>query len=242
MEKEKKNSIVLGIWVLAAAILLIITVYLVGSRKNMFASTFTISALFSDIEGLQEGNNVRFRGTDVGTIKNTQVINDSSVKVTMVLKENVKTFIKKNAIAHIATDGLMGNKILLIRNQESPSSTITENDFLKTLPPIDMDRVFRKLNSTNENIADITGELKKTTKMINNNNSLLSVLSDTILGKEVRKIDTTFVNNLSKTMKNIKSGSYKFNEDMEALKHNFLFRRYFKKKEKERMNDKQKAK
>lgn len=45
--------------------------------------------------------------------------------------------------------------------------------------------------------------------------------------------DTTLVRQLENTMQNIEQGTERFNENMEALKHNFLTRRYFRKQEKE---------
>lgn len=56
--------------------------------------------------------------------------------------------------------------------------------------------------------------------------------------------DTTLATNLDVTVVNLKESSVGLNENMEALKHNFLFRGYFKKKakeeaEKKRLEDKQ---
>ena len=45
--------------------------------------------------------------------------------------------------------------------------------------------------------------------------------------------DTLLVRRIENTMENIEMGTSRFNENMEALKHNFLTRRYFKKLEKE---------
>jgi phospholipid/cholesterol/gamma-HCH transport system substrate-binding protein len=51
--------------------------------------------------------------------------------------------------------------------------------------------------------------------------------------------DTASANDLRKTMENVKNGTYSFSEDMEALKHNFFFRGYFRRQE--RQNEKDKA-
>ncbi len=45
-----------------------------------------------------------------------------------------------------------------------------------------------------------------------------------------------FVNQLEKSMENIEQGTERFNENMEALKHNFLTRGYFRKLEKQEKN------
>ena len=43
-----------------------------------------------------------------------------------------------------------------------------------------------------------------------------------------------FLRKTDSTMTNINEANYRLNENMEALKHNFLFRGYFKKQEKAR--------
>jgi phospholipid/cholesterol/gamma-HCH transport system substrate-binding protein len=46
--------------------------------------------------------------------------------------------------------------------------------------------------------------------------------------------DTAAADNLRKTMENVKNGTYSFSEDMEALKHNFFLRGYFKRQERQK--------
>jgi phospholipid/cholesterol/gamma-HCH transport system substrate-binding protein len=218
---ETRNTLRLGLFVSIGLILLIIAVYFIGFKRNMFSSTFTIYASFSDVNGLQKGDNVRFRGITIGTVKSIDVQNDSIIKVTMIFKEKIKPFIKKNAIASIITDGLMGNKMVRIRNENSPAGTIEENDVLKTAMPIDMDEVTQKLKSTNDNMNVITTNLSEITDKINKGKGALGeLLSDTVVAKD-----------LNQGIKNFKAGATNINQESSALKHNFLFRRYFKKKE-----------
>ena len=224
VDPETRNSFRLGLFVTIGMILLIIAVYFIGSKRNMFSSTFHVFASFSDVNGLQKGDNVRFRGITVGTVKSIEVQNDSTVKVTMVFEEKMKPFIKKNAIASIITDGLMGNKMIRIRNENSSSGTIEENDVLKTALPIDMDEVTQKLKSTNDNMNVITNNLSQITDKINKGKGAIGeLLSDTVVAKD-----------LNQGIKNFKAGATNINEESSALKHNFLFRRYFKKEEKKK--------
>src|ERR1051326_20343 len=224
IDTEKRNTIRLGFFVLVGMIILIISVYLIGSKKNMFTSTFRIAAVFNDVNGLQGGNSVRFHGIDIGTVKEVDVVSDSSVKVTMIIQNKMKPFLKKNAIASVGTDGLMGNKIVIIKNGDSASNAIAENDVLKTLKPIDADAEMRKLGATNANVKAITDDLSELMDRIKNGEGVIGELMK----------DSGLVKDLHKSIKNIISGSGNFNEDMEALKHNILFRSYFKKKEKEK--------
>jgi phospholipid/cholesterol/gamma-HCH transport system substrate-binding protein len=114
MKKQTGNKVRLGIFVSASILLFIVGIYFIGKRQQLFSSTFHVSGIFSDISGLQVGNNVRFSGINVGVIENIQQITDTTVKVDMIIEETSKKFIKKNAKAIIGSDGLMGNKLILI--------------------------------------------------------------------------------------------------------------------------------
>src|SRR3989337_310265 len=111
MSKEFSRNIRLGIFVLAGTAFLIMLLYFIGSKQNLFGSTFRISAQFYSVNGLMPGNNVRFAGIDVGTVERVEIISDSTVSVTMLIEEKVRHYIKKNAVAIVGTDGLMGNKL-----------------------------------------------------------------------------------------------------------------------------------
>ena len=53
--------------------------------------------------------------------------------------------------------------------------------------------------------------------------------------------DTALAGNISRTLINVEKGTAAFNENMEAMKHNWLFRGYFKKQEKEKAKQQQAA-
>src|SRR5690348_15105543 len=124
MKKESSRNMQVGLFVSIGTVLLIVALYLIGDKQNLFGSTFRISAKFYNVNGLMVGNNVRFAGIDIGTVEEIEIINDSSVNVIMVLEERVQPYIKKNAIASIGTDGLMGNKLVNINSGSDLSVSI----------------------------------------------------------------------------------------------------------------------
>ena len=89
-------------------------IYFIGEGQQLFRSTFRISGVFKDVAGLQPGNNVRFSGINVGVVDNISIISDSSVRVEILIDDDTRKFIKKDAVASIGSEGLMGNKILII--------------------------------------------------------------------------------------------------------------------------------
>lgn len=320
MEKEKLQKIRLGLFVIAGTILFVTSMYFIGDKQDLFGSTFQINAIFNNVNGLQKGNNVRFSGIDVGTVKNIKIQNDTSIMVVMIIREDVKEFIKKDAVTTIGTDGLMGNKLINIKPGSISSQVVVEGDTLSTYQGSDTDQMLKRLERTNTNIVMITNSLvgiikeieegkgtigrlitdtslaqnidetllnlkessKKTTKILKSieeniqhinlgEGTVGSLLMDTVFAsnveemikelmiassntkgitEEIQKLiinikegqgmvgsiiaDSTLAKNLEKSVENIQLGSEAFNENMEALKHNFLFRGYFKRQEKKR--------
>ena len=313
---EFERNLKLGIFVIFGAIFLIAGLYLIGNKRNIFGDRTQLSAIFKNVNGLVEGNNVRFAGIDIGTVSDITILNDTTVKVTMVVEKNSVGFIKKNSIASIGTDGLMGNKLVNINSVPESSVVITEGDVLVSTDLIDTEKMLRTLEVTNENIKEITNDFKDISHKINTMNTfwgllsdstipqnikmtlyelrytsenakhfsydLRNIISDTRAGKGaigamlndtalaynlnqalinikttsdkaaqatadlnnlVNKIengegtigqlvtDTALVHNLNETVLSIQQGAKGFNDNMEALKNSFLFRRYFRMKE-----------
>jgi phospholipid/cholesterol/gamma-HCH transport system substrate-binding protein len=114
MNNEMSQNIRLGLFVLVGMVLLIVGLYFIGSNRNMFSKTFTLYATFKDVNGLREGNNVRYAGIDIGTIDAIDIVNDTTIRVTMLLKQDLQKVIRKNSLTNIGTDGLMGDKLMNI--------------------------------------------------------------------------------------------------------------------------------
>lgn len=325
MANEFNRNLRLGAFVLAGTAFLIAMLYLIGAKRSLFSDTFKISAEFYNVNGLMSGNNVRFSGINVGTVESVEIASDSSVMVVMLIEDKVKSYIKKNAIATVGTDGLMGNKLININAAKdgSTAGNIEDGDKLATMRPIETDEMIRTLSTTNDNIKNITTDLKIIAHKINSRNTLWSILMDTVVADNVKQaivnikmagsnaavvigdlrnltydikngkgligtlitdtslttrldhtmvklnmagdnlaimtgdlsnvsknlntnqgtlgmliMDTMFVKDLKSAMKNLDQGTGNFNDNMEALKHNVLLRKYFKKKEKEAQKNK----
>jgi phospholipid/cholesterol/gamma-HCH transport system substrate-binding protein len=228
MDPETRRTLWLGVFVSVSILLLLIAVYFIGSKKQLFSSTFEVSASFSDVNGLQSGDDVRFRGITIGTVKKILVQNDSILQVVMRFDKSIKPYIRKNAVASIITDGLMGNKIVNIRNGAKSDKSIEANDVISTIPPIDVEDVTRKLKMSNDNISVITEKISSIADKINQGKGVIgALLTDSMMAKELRH-----------GMRNMETGTANISLESEALKHNFLFRWFFKKKEKEKEKNK----
>ncbi len=216
MAQETSKNIRVGAFVLVGTVLLIFSLYLIGAKQNLFGSTFELKSQFKNVNGLMPGNNVRFTGIDVGTVKSVEIINDSTVDVTMIIEDKVQAFIKKNSTAMVGTDGLMGNKLINILTSNEASESVEDGDFLASKSPLGTDDMMRTLNITNENVKDITVDLKNIVHRLNNPNTLWSILMDTIVAENVKQaivnIKVTgertaiITGDLSRIVKHIKNG------------------------------------
>lgn len=221
--KKTGNKIRLGIFVSISVTLFIATIYFIGQRQQLFGTTFRISGIFKDISGLQAGNNVRFSGINVGTVEGLEQITDTTVRVYMVIDGHTQKFIKSNARASIGSDGLMGNKIVIITPGSCGAKEIANNEVIQTTMPINMDEIFAKLKVTSDNAAAMTGDLAAIMGTMRSGKGTIGMLL----------MDTVFAQTLTDALINIKQGAGGFKQNMEAAKHNFFLKGFFKKKEKD---------
>ena len=232
MKKQNSNKIRLGLFVSIGITFLIIGIYFIGKKQQLFSSTFQISGIFRDISGLQVGNNVRFAGINVGVIDNIEMIADTAVKVDVIIDETSRKFIKKDAKAIIGSDGLMGNKIITIIPGSMGKKEIQNNDFIGTSMPVSIDDILNNLKVTTNNTASISDDLSAIMGNIRSGKGTIGKLF----------MDTVFAKNIDQTIINIKQGAGGFKQNMNAASHNFLLRGFFKKKkakeEKEKENKK----
>jgi phospholipid/cholesterol/gamma-HCH transport system substrate-binding protein len=232
MKKKTGNKIKLGIFVIVALAVLISGIYFIGERQQLFSETFQISSVFKDINGLQIGNNVRFSGINIGIVDNIEQTSDSTVRVDMVINENSKQFIKKNATAVIGTDGLMGNKLILIAPGAPGQKPVEHNDVIESTKAISIDDIMVRLKTTGDNAANITGDLAAIMKNIKEGKGTVGKLF----------MDTTFADNVDKTLVNVKQAAGGLKQNMTAASHSWFLRGFFKKRKKDREKNKEKSK
>jgi phospholipid/cholesterol/gamma-HCH transport system substrate-binding protein len=97
MEKTKSQKISLGLFVIIGLSIFILATYLIGDKQKMFGKTVRLKATFNNVNGLQLGNNVRYSGVNVGTVRNIKMIGDTSIRIDMIIDKNIFKHIKKDA-------------------------------------------------------------------------------------------------------------------------------------------------
>lgn len=218
----EKFKVRLGLFVAGGLVLFVFAIFIIGKQKNLFNPVYTLNSTFHNVSGLQVGNNIRFSGINIGTVDNITIINDSTVKVAMTIKREVKQFIKSDSEVAIGSEGLIGDRLLIITQGSTNATLATEGQQLASKEPVETDAIISSLQVTAGNAEVISYQLADIMTKING--------GEGTLGRLIQ--DTTIAENLNQTIVNLKKGSKGLDENMNAAKHNFLFRGYFKKKEK----------
>jgi phospholipid/cholesterol/gamma-HCH transport system substrate-binding protein len=212
----------LGLFVAGGLALFVLAIFIIGKQKNLFDPVFKLTTTFYNVSGLQVGNNIRFSGIVVGTVDNIAIINDSTVKVTMLVKKEVKQFIKSDSEVAVGSEGLIGDRLLTISQGSFDAPLAREGEQLESVEPVETDAIMLSLKVTAENAEVITQELAEIMTKINS--------GDGTLGRLIQ--DTTIARNIDQTIINLKKSSKGLDENMEAAKHNFLLKGYFNKRAK----------
>ena len=287
----------LGLFVVGGLALFVLAIFIIGKQKNMFNPVFKLTTTFYNVSGLQVGNNIRFSGINVGTVDNISIVNDSTVRVDMLIRQEIKQFIKSDCVVAIGSEGLIGDRLLII-TQGSPDAPLAgKGQQLLSVEPVETDAIIASLQVTAGHVEVITKELAMVMLKVNTGHGTLGrLIHDSIIAQNINNTvanfqssskqldnmmlttksdisevmssfrvtagnaegstqqledimvklntgtgtmsrlinDTITSNNIDETILNLKNSSKSLDENMEALKHNFLFRGYFKKKAKEK--------
>ncbi len=321
MGKSISKKIQVGIFVVVGTILLVAALYFVGKRQHLFSKNIELSAVFTDVSGLQLGNNIRYSGLNVGTVSKIQMTEEGKITVVMLVDEKAAKFIKKDAVASIASDGLVGSMVVnIVPGEDKAAKIVSSGDRIQIKTKITVDEILETFSKTNESAALITSDLAKIThQVVGGKGALGAILSDSLLehdlrrsiaalkrtaegtniamakvnaviskinydqsaaavllsdpksrkqiqdvftnleksGQDINKVtkslneyvteiktgkgslnyiakDQTLVKNIDSTVVNVKEATDKLNQNMEALKHNFFFRGYFRKLERQK--------
>lgn len=229
--QSPKFKIRLGLFIITGLALFILAIFLIGRQKNLFDPVFPLATRFNNVSGLQVGNTVRFSGINVGTVDNIRIINDTTVQVNMLIKKDVQKFIKSDSEAGIGSEGIIGDRLLVITNGSPNAKIVREGQLLESYEPVETDEIMAGLQETVANASFATDQIGEVLYKINN--------GDGTLGRLIN--DEQIAENIDQTIVNLKTSTKKLDQNMEAAKHNFLLRGYFKKKEKEKAKEKKEA-
>lgn len=218
----KKFKVRLGLFIIGGLVIFVIAIFIIGKQENLFDPVFKITTTFNNVSGLQAGSNIRFSGINVGTVDDIRIINDTTVRVDMLIKRSVQQFIKNDCEAGIGSAGIIGDRIVIITQGSEGTPQVKDGAYIRSKEPVESDAIMESMQITADNAAIISYQLADIMVNINSGNGTLGRLIQ----------DSTIAENIDRTIINLKNSSKGLNENMNAAKENFLLKGYFNRKAK----------
>ena len=184
-ERNKRNVIV-GLFVAVGLLILIMGVFTLGGQKKTFVAAINVNAVFEDVNGLQKGANVWFSGVKVGTVKSVDFDGSAKVRVVMHIEKKAQEFIRKDAMAKIGAEGLIGNKLVVIYGGSQNAGPIGGGESLAVEHSLSTDDMMATLQKNNENLASITNDFKTvSSRLAKGEGTIGALLNDATLFKSL---------------------------------------------------------
>lgn len=158
-EPVNKRAVAVGIFILVGLLFLVGGILVIGDLHSTFTRKINISTVFPDIDGLQAGDNIWYSGMKIGTVKALEFYGQSEVKVIMNISSESEQYIRKDAKVKIGSDGLIGNKILIIYGGTLAYAAIVDGDTLTNEAALSTEDILLTLQQNNLNILALTTKL-----------------------------------------------------------------------------------
>ena len=226
----------LGAFIIATLAILVAGVFIIGDRQYLFTTTYRLKTQFSTVAGLDTGAEVRVGGVHSGSVRGIELPNKPTGKITVLmdLQPSTHDIIKQDSLAGIETEGLLGNEYVAISFGSAHGLNVHDGDTIASQPPLVIADLIKKtdaiLDSSQEaldNVTVTTANLSSISGKINQGQGTIGALVND--KKMYTELDQTTVG-MHDTVIHAQAGIADFQENMEALKQNFLLRGYFKKR------------
>jgi phospholipid/cholesterol/gamma-HCH transport system substrate-binding protein len=226
----------LGAFIIASLAILAVGIFIIGDRQYLFSDTYRLKAQFATVVGLDEGAEVRVGGVHSGTVRRVDLPKNPTDKITVLmdLQRSTHDIIKQDSVAAIQTEGLLGNEYVSISFGSAQALNVRDGDTIASVPPLVLADIIKKadaiMDSSKEAVANttvVTANLKSISGKIDDGQGTIGAL---VNNKEMYDNLQTTTAGLRDATVHAQAGIADFQENMEALKQNFLLRGYFKKR------------
>lgn len=164
MADERRYALQLriGTFILVSLVVFFAIVYLLGARARYFESKYEIAAEFDEVAGLIEGATVRLAGVQIGRVTSVVLAPKpgGKVRVTMTVARRFHERIRENSEARIATQGLLGDKIIDITAGTLDSPPVRPGATIAAQDPQEMSRMFAEGARTLRAVSELATTLR----------------------------------------------------------------------------------
>jgi|SRR5690606_37875877 phospholipid/cholesterol/gamma-HCH transport system substrate-binding protein len=194
---ENKRSLIVGLFVFIGLIILVAGILVMGTQQNKFSKNIKVTAFFKDVKGLKVGNNVWFSGVKVGIIKEIAFEGVENVRVSMNIEEKNSQFIRKDVVATLGSDGLIGNSIISLVGGNPQTPQIADGDVLKSGASVGMEQMMGMLQENGTNLSVITSNFAKLSQqMVDGKGTIGALMTDDDIANNLK----TSVQSMNKVM------------------------------------------
>jgi phospholipid/cholesterol/gamma-HCH transport system substrate-binding protein len=212
----------LGAFIVITLAILGTAVFLVGSKESLFQSSYRVKAEFQNVSGLDVGADVRVGGVRKGAVRSINLPKQPNqrVVVTMDVAKETQSIVKRDSVAAIRSEGLVGDKYIEISFGSVDAERLKGGETLETQAPVDIadlvDKTNHILDSTQDALQNVQGATENiqaiTAKINGGQGTVGALINDKTIYKETAASVTAL------------------HEDVDALKSNFLLKGFFNKR------------
>ncbi len=176
---QNRRTVIVGFFIFFGILFLLSAILMVGNLRETFVSKMKVVSLFDDVGGLRKGNNIWFSGVKIGTVSKLAFFGESQVEVSMKIDKAAQQYIRRDAMVKLSSDGLIGNKILVIYGGTAKSAMVEEGDTLDVDKSFTSEDMLGMLQESNKNLLAITTDIKTiSNKITSGKGSIGKLLTD----------------------------------------------------------------
>ena len=164
----------IGVFVLVSLGVLIVLIYLLGAQARYFERKYELAAEFTEVGGLTQGATVRLAGVQIGRVTRVSLPETpgAKVRVSLTIARRFADRIRKDSIARIETQGLLGDKIVEISLGTLAGSPLKPGESIASRDPVEVSRLAGEGVEILRNVAALSGTLRTTVETFNETKAL----------------------------------------------------------------------
>jgi phospholipid/cholesterol/gamma-HCH transport system substrate-binding protein len=165
---ELGKKLRVGMFVLVALAAGIGLVYALGARARLFEPRYTVHADFTEVGGLNQGATVRLAGVQIGRVKAVNLPSEpgGKVRVDLSIAKQFSNRVRKNSVARLETQGLLGDRIVELTVGSAASPPTSDGDVIVAQDPTDITKIVSQGADTVKNVAALAETLKSTAETL----------------------------------------------------------------------------
>ena len=208
-----------GLFIAGTLLILAGGIFMIGRNEFLFNSSYRLKAEFSNVAGLVRGAEVRVGGVRQGTVADIMLPKQPGDKVivSVDLASGTRSIVKKDSAAAIKAEGLLGSKYVEVSFGSNDAEKLKDGDTIASETPLDISDLIETSN-------EVLGSAKNAMQNVESITAKIDQGAGTI-GSLIN--DKQMYNQATAATAQAQAGAMAFDENMQALSHNFLLKGFF---------------